>query len=73
MQTDTILVHHLLSAHPGAHYPWFANGFLEVMPDDALERLHLELVRQGEDCSVVLSENRTDWGARLRRADAGAA
>lgn len=49
--TDTLLLNHLLSAHPGAHTPWFANsGYLGVMSADALERLHAELCRQGEDC-----------------------
>jgi hypothetical protein len=49
--TDAILTNHLLSAHPGARVPWFAlSGYLKVMSDDALERLHAELVRQGEDC-----------------------
>lgn len=49
--TDPLLVAHLLASHPGVHHPWFSgSGYLRAMSEDALERLHAELVRQGEDC-----------------------
>ena len=41
---------HLAADHSGAAAPWWmGSGYLEVMPARAVDRLHDELHRQGEE------------------------
>jgi hypothetical protein len=41
---------HLAVCHPGANTPWFTgSGYIDMMSAGALDRLHDELHRQGED------------------------
>jgi hypothetical protein len=41
---------HLIADHPGADAPWWTGSeYLDSMRADALERLHTELHRQGEE------------------------
>lgn len=50
---DAELLQHLVDCHEGVHVPWFVgSGFIERLGRAQLERLHDELVRQGEDCDT---------------------
>lgn len=59
-----MMLEHLVAEHPGVQTPWFTgSGWIERVGADALERLHNELHRQGEEHE---GERRGDEPIELR-------